>query len=402
MREGNRLTRVVRRATATAFLGVSLAALALAATTPAVKKHPASAAGKPGSAARRGARSGAKGPSRSPLEIAYNARNLEDAGAYGQAADQLRGLRGKVKRDVDLEIALALDLARSGQVDSALAILSSKTLEAAANDSLPIKRRGEYPYSRETMWVNGVYDGWNWYILRARAELEAKKGRWKEAAAWAQRATDTWVNSGKDWHILAVCAAQAGQEDVSRQATAHATLLDSTIPEAWYMAGLWAWHDGKRTEALGDFRHAVRLDSSYQAPALAMIKLRLPGAQPEPFPKELFTGFRQAALLTSSFGPKPEEFVQMDTPASLDTAADTAVVDTIPPGVHPFVIVLSLLVDDQGMPVLNQLPWYEPSRLDFRKVIRIINSVPAMRFHPATRFHRPSAVWISMDYNVKP
>lgn len=401
MREGNRLTRVVRRAAATAFLGVSLAALALAATTPAVKKHPASTSGKPGTAARRPA-ARSKGPSRSPLEIAFNARNLEDAGAYGQAADQLKSLRGKTKRDVDLEIALALDLARSGQPDSALAILSSKTLEAAANDSMPIRRRAEYPYGRETMWVNGVFDGWNWYILRARAELEAKKGRWKEAAAWAGRATEAWALSGKDWHILAVCAEQAGEDDVARRANAQATLLDSTIPEAWYMAGLWAWRDGKRSDALADFRRAVRLDSSYQAPALAMIKARLPGAQPDPFPKELFTGFRQAALLTSPVGPKPEEFVQMDTPASLDIAADTAVVDSIPPGVHPFVIVLSLLVNDQGMPVLTQLPWYEPSRLDFRKVIRIINSVPAMRFTPATRFHRPSAVWVSIDYNVKP
>ena len=53
----------------------------------------------------------------------------------------------------------------------------------AAVDSMPLKRRAEYPYQRETYWIDGKFDGWNWYILRTRAELEAKAGHWKEAAA---------------------------------------------------------------------------------------------------------------------------------------------------------------------------------------------------------------------------
>ena len=141
-------------------------------------------------------------PGRPPIEQAFAARQLEDGGAYGRAADELKVLRKMVKIDADLELELALDEARSGSSDSALARLSIPMMEAAANDSMPLKRRAEYPYQRETFWVDGKFDGWNWYILRARAELEARRGRWKEATAWARRATDAWVLNGKDWHIL--------------------------------------------------------------------------------------------------------------------------------------------------------------------------------------------------------
>ena len=406
-----------RRAWALALVSAGLSTLAIAATAPS----PTSTSGprttvtapKPGTGVKRPAatqgparttpqKAPAKGPTRSLLEQAYAARQLEDAGAYGQAADQLKILRKMVKLDGDLELELAMDEARSGRADSALARLSTKMMEAAADDSMPLRRRAEYPYQRETFWINGKYDGWNWYIQRARAELEAKAGHWKEATAWARRATDTWVLSGKDWHILALCAAQAGQDDVSRQAVAQAILLDPTLPEARYLAGLWAWRDGKRSEAIENFRHAVYLDSNYRAPALAMIKARLPGAQPDSLPEDLLTGIHQAALLTSPVGPKPEEFVQMDTPASLESSPDTAVVDTVPPGIKPYRLFVSILVDEHGLPVLNHLAWYEPRLLDFRKVTRILASIPGMRFHPATRLSQPSRVWVSLDYDMKP
>ena len=416
--------RIARRVGASALVSAWLASLAVAATTPGASTsgrtgarattHAPVQAPKPGAGARRPAATTAparttprakaapKGPIRSALEQAYNARQLEDAGAYGRASDQLKVLRRMVKLDADLELELALDEARSGQADSALARLSTKMMEAAASDSLPIKRRAEYPYQRENFWLDGKYGGWNWYILRARAELEAKHGHWKAAAAWARRATDAWVLSGKDWQILAVCAAQAGQEDEARQATAQAVLLDPTLPESRYLAGLWAWRDGKRNQAIQDFRHALYLDSTYQAPALALIKVRLLGVRPDPLPQDLLTGIHQAALLTSAIGPKPEEFVQMDTPASIESAPDTAVTDSIPPGVRPYRLFLSVLVDEHGLPVLNHVPWYEPTQLDFRKIVRILASIPGMRFNPATRLSQPSRVWISLDYDLMP
>jgi tetratricopeptide (TPR) repeat protein len=407
----------VRSLTALALLSAGLTAFAVAATTPATTAgkpaatkpatktataKPSTGTGthKPGTTPAT--KKTAAKPGRPPIEQAFAARQLEDEGAYGRAADELKVLRKMVKIDGDLELELALDEARSGRSDSALARLSTPLMEAAANDSMPLKRRAEYPYQRETFWVDGKFEGWNWYILRARAELEARRGHWKEATAWARRTTDAWVLNGKDWHILAVCAAHAGQEDLARQATAQAILLDPTLPEARYLAGLWAWRDGRRNEAIEHFRRAVYLDSAYAAPALAMMKVRLPGAQPDTLPTELLTGIHQAALLTSSERPKPEEFEQMDTPASLESAPDTAVTDTITPGVKSYKLYVSVLLDENGLPVLNQLPWYPPAVLDFRKVLRILNSVPGMRFKPATRLSRPVRIWISLDYDLKP
>jgi len=413
-----RRVTAIRSFAALALLSAGFAAFAVAATTPtatATKPKPASTtkaaapAAKPstGAATHKPATTGAAKkpaakPGRPPIEQAFVARQLEDAGAYGQAADQLKVLRKMVKLDADLELELALDEARSGSADSALARLSTHMMEQAADDSMPLKRRAEYPYQREAYWVDGKYDGWNWYILRARAELEAKRGHWKEAMAWARRATDAWVLNGKDWHILALCAAQAGQDDLARQATAQAILLDPTLPEARYLAGLLAWRDGKRAEATEHFRRAVYLDSSYAAPALAMMKIRLPGARPDSLPTELLTGVHQIGLLTSPERPKPEEFEQMDTPAALESAPDTAVADTIRPGVKPVRLYVNLMVDENGVPVLNHIAWYEPSQMDFRKVLRILNSVPGMRFKPATRLSRPARVWVGLDYDLNP
>jgi tetratricopeptide (TPR) repeat protein len=405
-----RSVTALRSLAALALLSAGFTAFAVAATTPAVTK-PATktttakpsggtATHKPGSSTAK--KKAAAKPGRPPIEQAFAARQLEDGGLYGQAADQLKILRKMVPIDPDLELELALDEARSGQADSALARLSTPMMEAAANDSMPIKRRAEYPFQRETFWVDGKYDGWNWYILRARAELEAKRGHWKEATAWQRRATDAWVLNGKDWHILAVCAAHAGQEDLARQATAQAILLDPTLPEARYLAGLWAWRDGRRSEAIENFRHAVYLDSGYAAPALAMMKIRLPGALPDTLPTELLTGIHQIALLTSPERPKPEEFEQMDTPAALDSAPDTAVADTIRPGTKPYRLYVNLMVDENGIPVLNHLAWYPPATVDFRKILRILNSVPGMRFKPATRLSRPARVWVGLDYDLNP
>jgi len=346
----------------------------------------------------------AKAPlsTKSLFDLARNARELEDAGTYALAAEALKKLRGHIPPDGDLEVALALDEARSGRVDSAVARLSSPILAGVAADSMPIKRRAEYPYERELYWLNGKYDGWNWYVARAQAELAARQGRWRDALAAARLSAQEWTLSGRDWHILAVCAARAGEMDEARRATVQAVLLDPTLPEAHYLAGLWAWKDGRRGEAMTLFRRALALDSSYLAPGLALIRCRLPGAAPDSLPSDLFTGIRHVALLTSPMGPKPEEFVQMDVSASIESSPDTAVVDSIPPGVKPYRLRLSVLVDGNGRAVLSQVPWYEPSRMDFRKVTRITASMPGVRFVPARRFGRPWPVWVSIDYDLKP
>ncbi|HEY6865846.1 MAG TPA: hypothetical protein VI792_01240, partial [Candidatus Eisenbacteria bacterium] len=79
------------------------AAAATPAPAPATKK-PAASAAKPATAATR-----------SPLQVGADARGLEEVGAYGQAREALRALRRRVAPDADLDLALAIDEARTGQ-----------------------------------------------------------------------------------------------------------------------------------------------------------------------------------------------------------------------------------------------------------------------------------------------
>ena len=39
---------------------------------------------------------------------------------------------------------------------------------------------------------------------------------------------------------------------------------------------------------------------------------------------------------------------------------------------------------------------------NFRKIVRILASIPGMRFNPATRLSQPSRVWVTLDYDLKP
>jgi tetratricopeptide (TPR) repeat protein len=363
--------------------------------------EPGPAAGKPvPPAAARGVR--ASPPARTALERAKAARELEDLGAYARAVQGLKALRAAVPPDADLELALALDEARAGAADSARARLAAPLLERAAADSLPPSRRREYSYRREATWVNGRFDGWHWYVWRARAELLAAAGRWTEARDAARRATEARPLSGKDWLILAVAAGRAGDEEEARRAAREAMGLDPTLPEARYLNGLWEWRAGRKGEAQARFREAVALDSAYRPAALALIRARLPGAAPDTLPVELLTGARRVGLLTAPERPKPEELVEVDVSALLETPPDTAVVDSPVPGVKPLQLVLSVLVDERGRAVLNELPWFPPERIARDKVARLLASVPGWRFTPAVRLGAPHPVWISLDFYFNP
>ena len=344
----------------------------------------------------------ASGQQRPIPEAARQARELEDRGAYGRAALDQRQLRKRMKLDGDLELALAINDGRSGAIDSALARLYGPTLTAAAVDSMPLQRRREYPYGREAAWINCSFDGWHWYVWRARAELLAHQGRWAEAAEAARGAVAARSLSGKDWLILAVCAARAGQDQESHLAAERAVELDPMLPEAYYLAGLWDWKQGRRVAASTRFRQAVALDSTYSPAALALIRSRIPGAAPDTFPAALLTGVRRIALMTSPLGPKPEEFHEMDVSATLLTSPDSAVVDSLVPGVKPIQLVISVLVDESGRSVLNEVPWFPPGQFDFRKVTRILRGIPGWAFHPARRLGEPARVWVNVDFYLNP
>ena len=336
------------------------------------------------------------------IELAGKTRETEDAGLYAQALAGLRSLRARVTPDADLDLFIALDEARMGLIDSAWTRLHSKLMDEAVKDTLPFARRVEYPFRREGAWLDGHYDGWPWYVWRARAELAALTGRWPEAYDAAHQCVAARPMSGKDWLVLAVAAARTRHNEEARDAAWHATILDPTLPEAYYLVGLWQWRAGRRAEAQAAFRAAARIDSSFVPAALAMVRSRIPGIAPDSLPRVILTGPRRAGLITAPERPKPEEYVAVDVPAVSAYSPDSVLSDSIPAGVKPLVLILSLLIDAEGRPVVTDLPWLPPGALPEWKVTRLLRTVPSWRFTPAIRLGSPHAVWISMDFNFLP
>ncbi|MBI5710525.1 MAG: hypothetical protein HZC42_09520 [Candidatus Eisenbacteria bacterium] len=364
----------------------------------------AAARGAPGGAAHRApspprpaAARVAPGTPRPPQDQAHEARLLEDNGAYGQAAATLRALRRRVPPDADLELALALDEARAGDADSARTRLHGPPLAAALVDSLPVTRRHEADWDRDRRWTDGRFEGWHWYVARARAELDAALGRWDEATVAARAAVAARPLAGKEWLVLAVCAGRAGHADEARAAADQAATLDPSLPEALYLSGLWAWKAGQRARAQERFRAAVALDSSYREPALALVRSRLPGVPPDTLPAALLTGVRAAGLLTSAVGPKIEEFAQMDQPAVIVRQELVPIPDSLALTLKPVQIVLPILVDERGRAVLHELPWFSPDQLPAAVVALLAQSLPAWRFTPARRLNEPRRVWASVS-----
>jgi hypothetical protein len=341
-------------------------------------------------------------PTASAYEQALEARNLEDLGAYTRAVESIRAIRGRVRPDGDLELALALNEARAGRLDSAAVRLQGPMLSAAALDTMPSSRWHEYPVDRERQWFNGHFDGWHWYVWRARAEVAASQGRWADALEAARWCTRWRANSGKEWLLAAICAAHVGEDEASRQAVTLALRLDPTLPEAYYLAGLWSWKAGRRSEAQASFREAVFRDSTYQAAALALVRSRLPGAPPDSFPGELLSGPRIAALLTSPAGPKLEDEAHLDTPPAVVKSFDPLKDDTLRAGTKPFYMTVSLLVDERGRVLVNDLPWFSQDEIPSWKVSRLLASLPAWEFSPGIRHGERRRSWTALDLKVYP
>jgi len=384
------------------------------AAAPAATPRPATTAPKPaGSATTRtqaaarpaGAARRAPPPAASrktPIQLGAEARGLEELGAYAQARETLRALRGRVAPDADLELALALDEARTGQADSAAARLWGRLLSKAVADSMPETRRAPYPGQREAMWINGRFDGWYWYVARARAELAAAKRRWPEARDAARLAVAARERCGKEWLILAVCAGRAGDLDEAARAARAAAWRDPTLPEAQYLAGLFDWRAGRRAAAQQAFRAATALDSSYRAPALALVRSQLPGVPPDSLPVELLTGAREVGLLTSPARPKQEEFFQADIAASILHQDVLALPDSLRGTFKLGQIYLPILVDERGHAVLHELPWSSTERLPDPLLRLTLESLLHWSFSPAIRLGKPQRSWANIRIALNP
>jgi hypothetical protein len=332
------------------------------------------------------------------LRHAMRARHYEDHGDYAAALTVWRTLRLEAPADADLELATAIDEARAGLLDSAATRLSGALLSAAALDTLPVTRYRIYPLRREGLYVNGTFDGWHWYVWRARAEVAATRGRWAEATVAARRCVAARPTDGKQWLLLAVCAGQAGHADEARAAARRAVTLDRGLPEIRYLDALWAWKDGRRAEARAGFSAAVALDSTFRPGTVALLRSRLPGTAPEPLPTDVLTGARQVGMLTSRLAPKVEDDVAMDQAPSVAHATHPALPDSIRGRLADKRIPVALFVDAEGRLALADLAWYPTPDIPTPVVSELMALLPTWRFLPARLRGEPLGAWADFTY----
>jgi tetratricopeptide (TPR) repeat protein len=333
------------------------------------------------------------------LQIADNARRADDRGDPEAALAAWLALRPKVPLDCDLELAVALDEARTGRLDSAAVRLSGRVLSAAAADTLPVER---YLFARQVHpdWmIDGRFSGWHWYVWRARSEVAASRGRWSEATDAARHCVQAQPTSGKQWLQLAVCAGRAGLADEARAAARQAARLDPGVPEAHYLNALWAWKDGRRADAQAGFRAAVAQDSAFRPAAVALVRSRLPGSAPDTLPATGLTGPRAAGLLTSRAYPKLENEIPVDQVPILAHRAHPAVPDSLKAMIGDRRLRLWLYVDEGGQVPLVEAEWVAGS-FPASVVAELMGLIPVTwRFLPANIKGVPRAMWVDVNYS---
>jgi hypothetical protein len=375
----------------------------LVALLVAVTVHAAHAARAP--MKRPAAPAAATMPSLRPVDVAVRAKTFEEQGNYASALQELKRLRAMQGPDADVELAIALDEARTGLADSAWARLHGPLLSAALADTNGVVRRTDYPFQREHVWVNGSFDGWYWYIARARAELALARGEWAEAVRMASVSAEARPLSGKDMLLLALAASRAGDAAYGEAAANYAAYLEPWLPEAWHLAGIWAWRNGRRAEARERFATAAAIDSSWREPVLAMARLQLPGARADSLPARFLYGARACAILTSAKRPKREEFVQYDATPMLAFNPMSQPEDSLRARMRlrkPLQVFVQVLVGENGRPIMVELPYLTEDRFPAGVVHHVLRQIGDWRFVPARKFDKPQRSWASVEYVLQP
>ncbi len=383
-------------------LAAAGALAALAAPPPAARRP---LPRKPATAAPRTA-TPARPAGASPTLLAEQAREREDELAYARAAATLKELRALVPPDADLEVALALDEARSGATDSAWARLHSPILEAALADSTHSNQWHPIGPGRDRTWINGRFDGWYWTIARARAELALRLRRWDEAVAAAHVATRAFPLSGRDHLLLAVAAGRAGDAALAREESSLALGLDPTLPEAYELRGLWAWRDGDRALARRCFVAAIERDSVARTAALSLVRLANPAAKPDSLPDRFLSGGRRATALIPPIGPKLVETLPMDQIPGLYGGLPTLKLGDEDRARMQLASTLSIeasaLVDESGRALAVEFPYLPPARISPLLMHRMMELSEHWRFKPAVRSGHAARVWINVEYSLQP
>ncbi len=334
-----------------------------------------------------------EGLNESDENLAKNAQAYEEIGAYARALEELQKLRPLVRRDPDLELEMGLLHARLASWDSAAVLLSGLQLTPAMTDSQPRSRRVPYPWQRQTVWTNGQFDGWIWYVWRARAELAARRGDWEGGLRDQQRAAEQRPWSGKEWVLLGVFQARLGRWEEAGRSFERGRLLDPILPEAHYYWGLSEWRAGRRGNALMAFGEAVRLDSLFDQAALARARLRLSAGRLDSLPPWLLRGKSAVALLTSPERPKYDELVQPDQPAGALVAPQPHYPAGVTPVGRGHAAMIPVLVDEQGRVMVAEPPFMDPALWPDSLIGAAVGILRDWRFIPARRSGAPVRSW---------
>lgn len=300
---------------------------------------------------------------------------------------------------------IAVNEARAGLTDSAWVRLNGPLLSKALTDTADARRHHEYPYERDGAWVNGRFDGWYWYVARARAEVAMQLGDWQQARVAAARAVEARRFSGKDALLLAIASAQTGDLAYAEAAAAYAGYLEPVMPEAHHLLGLLHWRAGRRAAATAALRAARGADSSFAPAALALARLSLPGSRPDPLPSYFLTGIRRAAELTSPVSPKVEEQLQQDTAPMLAFNPQTPLPDSVQARFRlsePLTIYVQCLIDESGSAKSFEMPAVPREDLPLELVHHMSRDLQTWRFVAPTRFGKPISAWVTAEYVVRP
>jgi len=188
-------------------------------------------------------------------------------------------------------------------------------------------------------------------------------------------------------------------------ASAWAAYLEPWLPEAHYLAGLWAWRHGRRGEAREWLERAAAVDSSWRAPVLSLARLSLPGSRPDSLPARFLNGARACAMLTSSRRPKQEEYIQFDRIPNLVFNPQPQPPDSVRAMLHlkkPTQIYVQVLVSETGKPLMMELPWVTEAQVPSEVVHHVLEQIGAWRFLPAVKFAKPYRTWASVEYVLQP
>ena len=124
---------------------------------------------------------------------------------------------------------------------------------------------------------------------------------------------------------------------------------------------------------------------------------------PNPLPTSFLSGIRRAAELTSRVRPKLEEYVQYDQLATLYGLPTRAVPESLQRVMgmtKPIRLYVTVLVDERGRVVLNELPWMPSGAFPEVLLEQVLRDAMRWNFRPAYKLGQPRASLASVEYQL--